>query len=123
MTTNALTAQGWWQTSLAVGIAVLLAACGAKQGPESRPSLAVTPSELLEPQGVRRLQEALQQRGLLDDGARGELDRATSDAVRRYQANEGLARTGFPDHATVSRLGLDPDEVYRSKGEADATRP
>lgn len=123
MTTNALATHGWWRIVLAVGVAVLLAACGGQQGAESRPSLAETPSELLEPQGVRRLQEALQRRGLLDDGGRGELDRATSEAVRRYQANEGLARTGFPDHATVSRLGLDPDEVYRSKGEADATRP
>lgn len=122
MSANQITTHRWCRTLLAAGSAVLLVACAGKKGAESRPPLAETPSELLEPQGVRQLQQALEKRGLLDDGVSGELDRATSDALRRFQAEKGLARTGFPDHATVTRLGLNPDEIYRSKGESDATR-
>ena len=60
-------------------------------------------------------QQALAERGYLALKAakRGRLDRVTSAAVRKFQSDQGLARTGIPDHETVRRLGLDPEALFR----------
>jgi len=42
----------------------------------------------------------------------GDIDAETSAAVRKFQSAEGIARTGNPDHETVRRLGLDPDQLF-----------
>ena len=34
-------------------------------------------------------------------------------ALRRFQAAHDLPSTGVPDHETVRRLGLNPDELFR----------
>jgi peptidoglycan hydrolase-like protein with peptidoglycan-binding domain len=77
-----------------------------------RPRAPAAPEALLAEGAVTELQEALTDRGLLGKHAPGELDEATSKALRKFQAEQGLAETGFPDRETVARLGLDPDDAY-----------
>ena len=80
-----------------------------------RPPLAASPGGLFVPGGVEKIQKALADRGYLDvDRAKkGEIDEATSAAIRKFQSDQGLARTGNPDHETLRRLGLDPDSLFR----------
>ena len=85
-----------------------------------RPPLAAAPGALIVPGGVERIQQALASRGYLDldEAKKGEIDAATSAAVRKFQSDEGIARTGNPDHETVRRLGLDADELFRKSSVA-----
>ena len=80
-----------------------------------RPPLAASPGGLLVPGGVEQIQKALASRGYLDmDAVKvGDIDARTSAALRRFQGDADLARTGNPDHETVRKLGLDPDELFR----------
>jgi peptidoglycan hydrolase-like protein with peptidoglycan-binding domain len=80
-----------------------------------RPPLAASPSGLFVPGGVEKVQQALANRGYLDleSSKRGEIDAATSAAVRKFQSDQGIARTGNPDHETLRRLGLDADSLFR----------
>jgi hypothetical protein len=77
-----------------------------------RPRVPASPEALLAEGAVGKIQEALGERGYLGPHRRGELDDATSRALRKFQGDEGLAETGFPDRETLSRLGLDPDTAY-----------
>src|SRR4051812_42097572 len=80
-----------------------------------RPPLAAGPGGLFVPGGVEKVQRALADKGYLDLGATtpGRLDAATSAAVRKFQDASDLARTGNPDHETLRKLGLNPDELFR----------
>jgi peptidoglycan hydrolase-like protein with peptidoglycan-binding domain len=88
-----------------------------KAGPvkPGHPPLATAPDDLFVAGAVERIQQALAERGYLALEAvqRGRLDRVTSAAVRKFQSDQDLARTGIPDHETVRRLGLDPDALFR----------
>jgi hypothetical protein len=79
------------------------------------PPLAAGPGGLFVPGGVEKIQDALGKKGFLDNSKvkRGELDETTSAAVRNFQTDQGIARTGNPDHETLRRLGLDPDQLFR----------
>jgi peptidoglycan hydrolase-like protein with peptidoglycan-binding domain len=68
----------------------------------------------MNPGSARRIQEALRERGLLAGAPTGELDEPTSAALRRFQRSQDLAQTGAPDRETLRRLGVDPQEVYRT---------
>lgn len=87
------------------------AEASAESGPARVPR---TPEALLGERTVTRVQEALSRRGYLGRHRAGDLDADTTAAVQRFQSDEGLARTGFPDRETLSRLGIDPDEAYGS---------
>ncbi len=80
-----------------------------------RPPLAAAPGGLFVPGGVEKIQKALESRGYLDAGEAkdGDIDAKTAAAIRKFQSDEGIARTGNPDHETVRRLGLDPDSLFR----------
>jgi hypothetical protein len=78
-----------------------------------------TPAGLLAPGGARRIQEALAARGHLGTARSDAIDDATSAALRRFQQEEGLAATGFPDRETLRRLGLAPGDVYETKGDGE----
>lgn len=82
-----------------------------------RPRVPAAPEALLAPGAVSEIQRALADRGYLGSHRRGELDSATSDALRKFQAEEELAETGFPDRETLSRLGIDPRAAYGRDGE------
>jgi peptidoglycan hydrolase-like protein with peptidoglycan-binding domain len=83
-----------------------------------RPRVPASPEALLAEGAVGKLQDALADRGYLGRHRRGELDDPTSKALREFQADEGLAETGFPDRETLARLGLDPEESYGRAGDA-----
>jgi peptidoglycan hydrolase-like protein with peptidoglycan-binding domain len=88
-----------------------------KPGPvePGHPPLADAPEAMFVPGAIERIQKALAERGYLDQASArpGRLDSATTAAVRKFQSDQGLARTGVPDRETVRRLGLDPDTLFR----------
>lgn len=82
-----------------------------------RPQAPASPEGLLTGGTVGRIQAALADRGYLARHRSGELDDATRAALRKFQADEGLAATGMPDRETLSRLGLSPEASYgRNEG-------
>jgi hypothetical protein len=85
---------------------------------EGRPRVPASPEALLAEGAVSEIQRALARRGLLGRHAEGELDDATAAALRRFQKEEGLAQTGFPDRETLRRLGVDPEGAYGRAGYA-----
>lgn len=87
---------------------------------EGRPELTTSAQGLLLPDGPRLIQEALAERGYLaKDHRTGELDEPTSAALRKFQAEEELARTGYPDRETVRKLGLSIAKVFKATGEGN----
>jgi peptidoglycan hydrolase-like protein with peptidoglycan-binding domain len=91
-----------------------------KAGPD-RPPVPATPNALLDDGGAREIERALADRGYLEGGrGDGKLGGATAAALRRFQEEEGLAATGFPDRETLRRLGLDPQRVYRTTADEEA---
>lgn len=78
-----------------------------------RPPVPASPEALLGPREIAEVQRALAERGLLRGHAEGQLDAPTAAALQRFQRQEGLAATGFPDRDTVRRLGIDPEQAYR----------
>lgn len=82
---------------------------------EGRPELSSSASGLLTPDGPRLIQEALADRGYLSkDHRTGELDNETAAALRKFQADEEVARTGYPDRETVRKLGLSVAKVFKA---------
>lgn len=77
-----------------------------------RPRVPASPEALLAPGAVTDIQQALSDAGHLGAHRAGELDAATSAAVRRFQEEQGLPATGMPDRETVRRLGLNPEAAY-----------
>jgi peptidoglycan hydrolase-like protein with peptidoglycan-binding domain len=62
--------------------------------------------------------QALRKRGLLpaDDSS----SQGVEKALRAFQQSQGLAATGFPDHETLKKLGIDPKTVDRTTTGQDA---
>jgi peptidoglycan hydrolase-like protein with peptidoglycan-binding domain len=83
-----------------------------------RPRVPAAPEALLAEGAVGRIQRALAERGYLEAHREGELDAPTSAALRRFQEDEGLAETGFPDRETLRRLHVDPEKAYGRAGDA-----
>jgi hypothetical protein len=83
------------------------------------PPLAASPGGVLVPGAVERIQEGLAARGYLEVRAarRGQIDAVTASAIRKLQSDQGIARTGFPDHESVRRLGLDPNRLFRKSAD------
>lgn len=84
---------------------------GVKPRPGA-PRVPPTPEGLLGRDTVAKLQQVLGQRGLLGPHRAGELDVATRAAVKRFQAQRGLAATGMPDRETLRDLGVSAEEAY-----------
>ncbi len=85
---------------------------GARTAP-GRPRVPSSPEGLLAEDAVAEMQRALARRGHLGEHREGTLDAPTSAAVRRFQEEEGLATTGFPDRETLQKLCIDPEHAYR----------
>jgi hypothetical protein len=78
-----------------------------------RPRVPASPKALLAEGEIGKVQEALSERGYLAKERRpGALDEPTTKALRKFQKDEGLAETGFPDRLTLQKLGLDPEQSY-----------
>jgi peptidoglycan hydrolase-like protein with peptidoglycan-binding domain len=87
-----------------------------------RPAVAIAadPSASLEPEQIRVVQRALQDRGLRVE-ITGAWDEHTRAALTEFQATSGLAPTGKLDGATARALGVDPSKVMPVGGR-DANR-
>jgi hypothetical protein len=84
--------------------------------PEEKGALPLTssPAGLLQPGAAETIQGRLVKGGQLPDDKRsGELDGPTRDALMAFQKGHDLPATGIPDDATVRKLGLDPNAIFR----------
>ena len=89
--------------------------------PPRSPPLAESPSELLDPRSQETIARALRSKGVIErDDVR---DEQLGAAIRKFQQGQGLAATGYPDHETLRRLGVDPKDVKTSLGGLPVTRP
>jgi hypothetical protein len=71
--------------------------------------LAQAPEGLLTPGAEQKIRDKLSARGFMKEDANA----STGAALRRFQAAHDLPSTGVPDHETVRRLGLNPDDLFR----------
>jgi len=89
--------------------------------PAGHPPLAASPSELMQPGSQEKIARALKSKGVVDrEDVRGE---QLSAGLRKFQESQGLAATGFPDHETLLRLGIDPKQVDKSLENFSGTNP
>ncbi len=84
--------------------------------PGHRP-LASSPAQLMAPGSADAIADALRKRGLLSENASS---KELEAALRAFQDSQGLAATGFPDHETLRKLGLDPHSVDLTVAKPDA---
>jgi hypothetical protein len=80
--------------------------------PRGTVPVATKPEALLAPGADEKIRERLVANGYLADDAKPSVG-AMRDSIRRFQRAQDLPATGVPDHETVERLGLDPDETFR----------
>ena len=87
------------------------------KGPNGEPqniSIATSPSLLLKPGAAKAIAAKLSHDGDLHGEVGSDLDGPTRDALARFQRSHDLPATGIPDDATVRKLGLKPEDVFRS---------
>jgi peptidoglycan hydrolase-like protein with peptidoglycan-binding domain len=90
----------------------------ARERPAADVPIAASPADLLKPGAEQRIQERLASEGLLDhQDVSGKLDGKTRQALRRFQQSSDLPATGVPDQETVRKLGLDPEQTFRSQSQ------
>jgi hypothetical protein len=80
---------------------------------ETHPRLSTSPDGLMLPEGGALIQRALAKRGYLQGHDTGALDDETAAALRKFQGDQHLARTGAPDRDTLRALDLPPETVFR----------
>ena len=71
------------------------------------------PGRLLVPGAERQDSRAPGSRAAFSAGDAKSSDAAMREGLRRFQRAKDLPATGMPDHETVKRLGLDPDQIFR----------
>jgi peptidoglycan hydrolase-like protein with peptidoglycan-binding domain len=77
--------------------------------------LPTSPAGLLKPGALEMIQQRLSSAGALSEERQtGVLDVETRSALRRFQGANGLPATGDPDGATVNKLGLKANDVFRT---------
>jgi hypothetical protein len=76
--------------------------------PKTTP-LAQAPEGLLTPGAEQKIHDKLSAGGFMKEDA----NTSIGAALRRFQAAHDLPATGVPDHETVRRLGLNPDDLFR----------
>jgi hypothetical protein len=67
-----------------------------------------SPNDLLAPGAEDQIRTKLVDGGYLKDSSK-----SLEGGLRKFQAAKDLPVTGVPDHETVRRLGLDPNEIFR----------
>lgn len=85
---------------------------GRRRAPEpaSKPEdvpVSTSPAGLLAPGADDKIRDKLAAAGFAAKG------KSTDEALRRFQRANDLPATGIPDHETVKKLGLDPNDVFR----------
>jgi hypothetical protein len=82
------------------------------------PDLAASPAQLMAPGSSDAIADALRKRGFLTSDAPKSAD--LEKALRAFQTSQGLAATGFPDHETLRKLGINPRAVDKTSVSPDA---
>lgn len=72
-----------------------------------------TPKSVFEPGATKKIQQALNDKGY-STGVTGKMDDETRKSIEKFQKEKKVAATGLPDTETVRKLGLDPDEVFKT---------
>jgi hypothetical protein len=75
--------------------------------PEDVP-VSTSPAGLLAPGADDKIRDKLASAGFAADG------KSSKEALRRFQRANDLPATGIPDHETVKKLGLDPNQIFRA---------
>jgi peptidoglycan hydrolase-like protein with peptidoglycan-binding domain len=77
--------------------------------------LATSPTGLLKPHAIEKIQEKLASSGRLsEDHETGKMDEPTRKALREFQQSKNLPATGMPDDVTIQKLGLGTEDVFRA---------
>jgi len=79
--------------------------------PASKPEdvpVSTSPGGLLAPGADDKIRDKLASAGFAAEG------KSSKEALRRFQRANDLPATGIPDHETVKKLGLDPDQIFRA---------
>lgn len=99
--------------ALSICAGLLLCACAPASPPSSGPPassrVAVIGCENLPPgwrDRLRVVQRLLNEQGYDPGRADGYMGRKTMEALKRFQANNGLPRTGKIDEATLTAMGF-----------------
>jgi len=82
------------------------------------PDLAGSPAQLMAPGSSDAIAQALRKRGFLAADASSGKD--VEKGLRAFQESQGLAATGFPDHETLRKLGINPRAVDKTAASPDA---
>ena len=103
------------------------AAASGDQGSDEHDTVpvAASPTQMLAEGAVKDVQRKLQDKGLLgsgQDNVTGKWDAKTEASVRKFQEQNGLPGTGFPDRATAKALGLDADELFKREQQEGAKK-
>ena len=80
--------------------------------------IASAPEGLLAPGAEKKIREKLAAGDFIARDAEPS-DAAMREGLRKFQRAKDLPATGVPDHETVKRLGLDPDQIFRHGGVKD----
>jgi hypothetical protein len=83
-------------------------------------SISTSPAALLKPGAAKSIQERLSRSGDLHGDVSSGLDGPTQNALKTFQREHDLPATGIPDDATVRKLGLKPEDIFRT-GTAQGT--
>lgn len=81
------------------------------RAPASKPEdvpVSTSPAGLLAPGADDKIRDKLAAAGFAADG------KSMKGGLRRFQRANDLPATGIPDHETVKKLGLDPNEIFRA---------
>jgi hypothetical protein len=82
------------------------------------PPLAASPEELMKPDSEAKISQALVAKGYLSSKEPSPTE--FLNGVKAFQRSQGLAATGFADHETLMRLGINPKTVDKTLGTPDA---
>jgi putative peptidoglycan binding protein len=83
----------------------------ASKSPTAIPVVGA-PEGLLEPGAEPKIRDKLAAGGFLGQGG-DDHDASLREGLRRFQRAHDLPATGTPDHETVKKLGLDPNQIFR----------
>ena len=82
-----------------------------RREPVSKPEdvpVSTSAAGLLAPGADDKIRDKLAAAGFAAEG------KSTKVALQRFQKANDLPATGIPDHETVKKLGLDPNETFRA---------
>jgi hypothetical protein len=80
--------------------------------------LASSEKITLSEHSAEQIRTELEKRGY-EPSSTGKIDARTQRALAKFQEDEGLAATGFPDTLTLKRLRLNPERVLKKKSERE----